>query len=56
VIARRADGHAEREAALLMIHAQWRDAPWRRRTLGADKGNDTFDFVDLARELGTSPT
>ena len=50
-----ADGHAEREAALLMIHAQWRAAPWRRRTLGADKGYDTFDFVDLARELGTTP-
>ena len=54
-MATHADGHAEREAALLMIHAQWREAPWRRRTLGADKGYDTFDFVDLARELGTTP-
>jgi len=54
-MATHADGHAEREAALLMIHAQWRAAPWRRRTLGADKGYDTFDFVDLARELGTTP-
>ena len=54
-MATHADGHAEREAALLMIHEQWREAPWRRRTLGADKGYDTFDFVDLARELGTTP-
>jgi transposase len=54
-MATHADGHAEREAALLMIHAQWREAPWRRRTLGADKGYDTFDFVELARELGTTP-
>jgi transposase len=54
-MATHADGHAEREAALLMVHAQWRHAPWRRRTLGADKGYDTFDFVDLARELGTTP-
>jgi Transposase DDE domain len=54
-MATHADGHAEREAALLMIHEQWRDVPWRRRTLGADKGYDTYDFVDLARELGTTP-
>jgi transposase len=54
-MATHADGHAEREAALLMVHEQWRVAPWRRRTLGADKGYDTFDFVDLARELGTTP-
>jgi transposase len=50
-----ADGQAEREAALLMIHEQWRRAPWRRRTVGADKGYDTFQFVDLARELETTP-
>jgi transposase len=50
-----ADGQAEREAALLMIHEQWRRAPWRRRTVGADKGYDTFEFVDLARELETTP-
>jgi hypothetical protein len=50
-----ADGFAEREAATLMVHEQWRRAPWRRRTLGADKGYDTFDFVDLIRELGTTP-
>lgn len=50
-----ADGHAEREAAILMVHEQWRRAPWRRRTLGADKAYDTFDFIDLMRELGTTP-
>jgi transposase len=50
-----ADGYAEREAATLMVHDQWHRAPWRRRTLGADKGYDTFDFVDLMRELNTTP-
>lgn len=50
-----ADGDAERDAAVLMMHAQWRRAPWRRRTLGADKGYDTFGFVDLLRELDTTP-
>jgi transposase len=50
-----ADGFAEREAATLMVHDQWQRTPWRRRTLGADKGYDTFDFVDLMRELGTTP-
>src|SRR6187200_749518 len=39
-----ADGTAEREAALLMVHEQWQRARWRRRTLGADKAYDTFDF------------
>lgn len=50
-----ADGDAERDAGVLMMHAQWRQAPGRRRTLGADKGYDTFGFVDLLRELGTTP-
>jgi hypothetical protein len=50
-----ADGFGEREAATLMIHNQWERAPWRRRTLGADKGYDSFEFVDLMRELGTTP-
>lgn len=30
-------------------------APWRRRTVGADKGYDTFEFVDLMRDLNTTP-
>ena len=50
-----ADGTAERDAATLMVHAQWQRAPWRRRTLGADKAYDTFGFVDLMRKLNTTP-
>ena len=54
-MATQADGHAEREAGLLMLHAQWKRAPGRRRTVGADKGYDVREFVDLARELGATP-
>jgi len=50
-----ADGFGEREAATLMVHDQWQRAPWRRRTLGADKGYDSVEFVELMRELGTTP-
>ena len=50
-----ADGFAEREAATRMVCNQWERAPWCQRTVGADKGYDTFDFVDLVRELGTTP-
>jgi transposase len=50
-----ADGFGEREAATLMVHDQWQRAPWRRRTLGADKAYDSLDFVDLMRELHTTP-
>jgi len=50
-----ADGTAEREAGLLMLHAQWTRAPGRRRTIGADKGYDVRGFVDLARELEATP-
>jgi len=50
-----ADGYAEREAGLLMLQAQWQRAPGRRRTVGADKGYDVREFVDLARELGATP-
>jgi transposase len=50
-----ADGFGEREAATLMVHDRWQRAPWRRRTLGADKGYDSFEFVGLLRELGTTP-
>ena len=32
-----ADGYAEREAATLMVGAQWERAPWRRRTVGPTK-------------------
>ncbi len=50
-----ADGTAEREAATLMLHAQWERAPGRRRTVGADKAYDIGDFVELMRELNTTP-
>jgi len=50
-----ADGTAEREAGLLMMHAQWQRAPGRRRTVGADKAYDVRDFIDVTRELGTTP-
>jgi transposase len=54
-MATQADGRAERDAGLLMLHAQWKRAPWRRRTLGGDKNYDVREFVDVARELGTTP-
>src|SRR5205809_4941200 len=50
-----ADGYAEREAATLMMAAQWERAPGRRRTVGADKAYDVGDFVGLMRELHTTP-
>src|ERR687898_248229 len=50
-----ADGFGEREAATLMLHDQWQRAPWRRRTLGADKGYDDPQFVALMRELNVTP-
>jgi transposase len=50
-----ADGMAERAAASLMIQAQWKRAPGRRRTVGADKAYDVRGFVDRMRELGTTP-
>jgi transposase len=54
-MATQADGRAERDAALLMVQAQWHRTPWRRRTLGADKAYDVREFIDLTRELGTTP-
>jgi len=50
----RADGYAERTAALTMIE---RHAPGstRRLTLGADKGYDTSDFVDDLRARCVTP-
>jgi transposase len=50
-----ADGYAEREAATLMVCAQWERAPGRHRTVGADKAYDVGDFVGLMRELNTTP-
>lgn len=50
----RADGHAERQAALDMIH---RHSPGstRRLTLGADKGYDAADFVRDLRKACVTP-
>jgi transposase len=50
----RADGHAERHAALDMIH---RHSPGstRRLTLGADKGYDSADFVADLRQACVTP-
>jgi hypothetical protein len=50
----RADGHAERRAALSMIH---RHSPGstRRLTLGADKGYDSADFVADLRQACVTP-
>ena len=38
-----------------MLCDQWQRAPWRRRTLGADKGYDLHDVVPMVRGLGTAP-
>jgi transposase len=54
-MATQATGTAEREAAGLMIKAQHKRARGRRRTVGADKAYDVRGFVDLMRELGTTP-
>jgi hypothetical protein len=50
----RADGHAERKAALDMIH---RHSPGstRRLTLGADKGHDAAGFVSDLRQACVTP-
>src|SRR5262249_31312337 len=50
-----APAEAERDAALLMLHAQWKRNPNQRRTVGADKAYDTRDFVSTARALQVTP-
>src|SRR5581483_373436 len=45
-----ADGFAERDAALLMVHERRRQRE-SIRTVGADKGYDTHDFVQTLREM-----
>ena len=49
-----ADGRAERDAALLMLHELTKKRR-TRITTGADKAYDTRDFVDTVRELGVTP-
>jgi transposase len=49
----KATGYAERESALAMLD---RDVPRaRRRTLGADAGYDTADFIAACRQRRVSP-
>jgi transposase len=50
----RADGHAERRAALDMIHRHSPGAT-RRLTVGADKGFDSADFVANLRQGCVTP-
>jgi transposase len=49
----RADGHAERIAALAMIEPR-ADRPGRL-TLGADKGYDSEDFINELRSMNVTP-
>jgi transposase len=49
-----ADGYAERDAALLMLHEKQKHRS-RRITVGADKAYDTKDFVTTVRELKVTP-
>lgn len=49
-----ADGTAERDAALLMLHRKWRRSR-RVMSVGADKAYDTRDFVQTVRQMETRP-
>jgi transposase len=49
-----ADGHAERDAALLMLYRR-RKKTRQRLTLGADKGYDTQEFVKALRAMKVTP-
>ncbi len=49
-----ADGTAERDAALLMVHRRW-EKRQPIRSVGADKAYDTRDFVKLLREMDVRP-
>jgi len=48
-----ADGHAERDAALLMLHERQKNRS-RRITVGADKAYDTHDFIAASRDLNVT--
>ena len=48
-----ADGHAERDAALLMLHEQQKRRS-KRITVGADKAYDVREFIATARELNVT--
>jgi transposase len=53
-MATQADGMAERDAALLMLHHMSKRSR-RRITVGADKAYDTQDFVSTVREMRVTP-
>jgi transposase len=54
-----ADGTAERDAALLMVHRKWRKnrrwGPRKPISVGADKAYDTRDFVATLRAYSVRP-
>ena len=54
-----ADGTAERDAALLMLHDRWRkrrrQRHWGAMSVGADKAYDTRDLVKALREMNIRP-
>jgi transposase/ribosomal protein S6E (S10) len=49
-----ADGTAERDAALLMLHRRWRRSR-RMKSVAGDKAYDTQDFVKTVREMAILP-
>jgi len=49
-----ADGTAERDAAMLMVHKRWKER-LPVRSLGADKAYDTRDLVQVLREMQVRP-
>lgn len=53
-MATQADGYAERDAALLMVHERWRRGK-PIQSVAADKGYDTKDFVKTLRQMGVRP-
>lgn len=48
-----ADGTAERDAAMLMVHKRWKKR-LPVRSLGADKAYDTRDLVQVLRDAGAA--
>ncbi|MFT0174979.1 transposase, partial [Paraburkholderia mimosarum] len=52
-----ADGHAEREAAKIMIHdaRQAADDPDAEITLSADKGYDAQEFIEACQQMKVIP-
>lgn len=54
-MATRADGYAERDAAVTLLGRHVRRRGWRRRSVAADKGYDVRDFVDVLRTMQITP-